>query len=349
MSGPITTIRKLLGLWPRTAHEFFERHEEYAREGQHEAAIDELNEALRLSAMRGGGEPIDSEGFQYLVARSEEYTYVGLHEKALADLKEADRKYGDDFGSLDEQRAYCLVELEEYQNALTLIEKCAREYNLDADLKLARARCLAGLARGNEAHAAFDGAVAEAEEECGEADPLAYFYRGNFLLEAGEAEPAANDLTRSLDGWGDDIGDEGPATRAQMIEACRLKAEAHRVLNDTAAANAAIEKAEQWEADARDIRPKLIEQIQKDIRIGAGVEIAGPMIGVSIILWFLGPVAYRFLGDVVALPPLPGWWQAVPASLLVISVLSLIALVIAGRNNARPRGDGFQQRVHDYR
>ncbi len=348
MSTPIKTLRKFLGRWPRTAHDLFERHEEYACNGQYEAAIEELNEALRISALQSGSEPNESEGFQYLLARSELHTELGMHQQALADLEEADRRYGDDFGSLDEQRSYCLVELGAYQRAFELIARCDREYGLDADLKLARARCLAGLARSDEAANDFNTVITEAENAWGEAEPESYFYHGKFLLEQGKTALAMNDLARALAGWSDDVTEEEPRTRALMIDACHLKSNAHQMLGDTAAANSAKQQAEQWESDARNSRPMTIEQIQKDIRINAGIEIASSVIGLAILLWLLGPIVYVHLSSFVNLPPLPALWPILPGSLVAVSVIALFALVMAKRKNARAQGDEFLQRMNDY-
>lgn len=340
MSNPWLTFRKLCGAWPRTAQEYHERAMEYASEGQHEAAIDELHTALRRSASQNNGDPIDSEGFQYLVALAEVHTELGQHEAALDALNEVQRKYGDDFGSADEQRVQCLTELGDFERALALLEAYVQGGDYGPDLNLARARCLAGLNRPGEAREAFDLAIREAEEDWGEANDDAHFHRGKFLLTMGDARLALADFQRVLEMSADEEGDGSePKLQRLLIEACRLSAEAHQTLGDSVATDEARRRADELEKVVRNYRPKSLRQIHKAIWLAAGVELAGPMIAISIGVWWFGPAIYRLLDDPLGLPPQPKRLQAVPLTLLTLSILSMVALIVASIRNQKPQPD----------
>lgn len=346
MSKPLTVIRKLLGAWPRTAQDFHERSATYAEAEQYEAAIEDLSRALRMCAEKAGGVPDDSDVYYFHFCRGDLYMSMKEFDKARADYEEAVGKFGDDWGTLDHERAACLIELREFAAALEVFD--SPDYREpDPDVLLLRARCLAGLGKVAEAREAFERSIDQAEENWGSVDEEALFHRGKFLLNQGQFDEAVADLRKALQLHAEDDRDLEPPLQPWVIEAYRLVSQAERSRGSHAAAEEAARRADQLEQAQCRHRPKSLRQVDRDIWIGAAIEVAGTMIGVSIVVWVFGPTAYAALQRALPLSPLPGWWRAVPITLLSLSVASLILLMIASRRNERPQDDEFRPQRFD--
>lgn len=334
MASPWTVIRKLLGSWPRAVEDFHERSNAYAEAGQYDAALEDLGQALRISAKNSGGELDGADAFYFLFCRGDLYRSMNEYDKARADYEEAVETYGDDFGTLDEERAECLIELGEFESAHKIFD--SGDYaNPDLHVQLIRARCLAGLGRVEEAEEAFQQSFEQAEESYGSPDEEALFHRGKFLLEQRRFDEGLVALREALQLHGESDHDLAPPVPSWVIDAYRLISQAERAEGNHESAREAAARADRLqEAEAKN-RASGPHHVQRRIWFSAATEVAATMVGVSIFLWIGGPTVYEGLRMVLPLPPLPAWWRVVPGSLLGLFVVSLIVLAVANRMNDR--------------
>ena len=327
MSSPILMFRKLTGAWPRTAQEFFDRASQFSFEQQHEAAIDDLNKALRRCA-EATGTPVESQEFQFLAVRAEEYMALKQYDEAWADLEEVDRKYREDWGALDEERVHCLMEMGDYRRALAIIDDEADPADLESP-DLDRGRCLDALGRTEEARQAFDKVIRETDEEWAEE---AYFYRGRFLLKQGDSEAALTDIRRALDIHGKDDECLQPPLESWVIEAFRLRADALKAVGKRTDGDSDARRAGELEEAQHNFRPRSVRRINNEHWYRTAIEASATLLGISIFTWILG---YGFLSGVQPLPPLSAWWRAVPISMLAVAVMSVIGFTVADRMDER--------------
>lgn len=165
--------------------------------GELEEALDDMNHALTL-------EPSDARTYTH---RGDIHRHLGRDAAAMANYRRAAQLDRDDFHARS-GLAQCLLDAEEFAEALIWYTQAVRLRPKDVDVRLGRAICLENLDRRPEAIAELDSAIRLAPE-----DADLYLARGR-CRQPSQPDEAFADFSRATELDPEDI--DGWTMRAQM-------------------------------------------------------------------------------------------------------------------------------------